>query len=230
MMPAALSITAVIPVYNGRLYLAEAIASVLRQTRPLEEIIVVDDGSEDGSGDVARKFGSAVRYFRQPRSGAGAARNLGVEKAAGKLLAFLDADDRWLPEKTERQLAVLAGDPGCDAVFGGVEEFYSPELHIPEQPAPRLANHVVPGYLPGTMLVRRSAFDRVGPFVTNLKVGEFIDWYGRAQEIGLRCRVIPDVVLRRRIHRTNTGIRERQALNQYARVLKGVLDRRRGQN
>lgn len=217
-----MTITAVIPVYNGELYLAEAIESVLDQTHLPDEIIVVDDGSDDGSAAVAKRFGGPVTYLRQQRSGAGAARNLGVSIAAGTLVAFLDADDLWLPGKTEKQLAVLAADPACDGVFGQVEEFHSP-------PTDGLAPKASPGYLPGTLLIKKSAFDRVGPFVANLKVGEFIDWYSRAQETGLRCPMLPDVVMRRRIHGTNTGIRERDSLNDYARVLKGVLDRRRRQ-
>jgi glycosyltransferase involved in cell wall biosynthesis len=123
-------ISAVIPVYNGELYLAEAISSALNQTSPVAEIIVIDDGSQDRTAEVVKQFDGKVRYYRQPRAGAGAARNLGVEKAAGDLIAFLDADDLWLPEKTALQLALLSADETCEAVFGGVEEFFSPELNM----------------------------------------------------------------------------------------------------
>jgi glycosyltransferase involved in cell wall biosynthesis len=220
-------ISAVIPVYNGELYLAEAISSVLNQTSPVAEIIVIDDGSEDRTAEVARKFGDKVRYYLQSRAGAGAARNLGVEKAAGDLIAFLDADDLWLPEKTALQLASLSADQTCEAVFGGVEEFFSPELNMPVEAESRLRRNGSAGYLPSALLLRKSAFERTSPFVTGLKVGEFIEWYGRAQEQGLRTGKVPEIVIKRRIHRSNTGIREQSSRNDYARVLKGVLDRRR---
>jgi hypothetical protein len=81
--------------------------------------------------------------------------------------------------------------------------------------------------VPGTLLVKRPAFDRVGLFKTDLKVGEFIDWYARAMELGLRSKMLPELLLWRRLHRTNQGVRERQSVTDYARVLKASLDRRR---
>ena len=97
-----------IPVHNGERYLAEAIASVLAQTAPPLECIVVDDGSADASADIARGFGTAVTYLRQdPRRGVSCARNLGARRARGELVAFLDHDDVWLPAKLERQTALL---------------------------------------------------------------------------------------------------------------------------
>jgi glycosyltransferase involved in cell wall biosynthesis len=220
-------ISAVIPVYNGELYLAEAITSVLNQTSPVAEIIVIDDGSEDRTAEVAKKFDGKVRYYLQPRAGAGAARNLGVEKAEGDLIAFLDADDLWLPEKIALQLAVLSTDSTCEAVFGGVEEFFSPELNMPVEAQSRLRRNGSVGYLPSALLLRKAAFKRTSPFVSDLKIGEFIEWYGRAQEQGLRTSKIPEIVIKRRLHRSNSGLREHGSRNDYARVLKGVLDRRR---
>jgi hypothetical protein len=86
---------------------------------------------------------------------------------------------------------------------------------------------LMPGYLPQAMLVRRPAFERVGPFETTWRVGEFINWYLRATEVSLRMLMLPDLVLRRRLHETNQGIRERSAATDYVRILKAALDRRR---
>ncbi len=221
------SVSVIIPVYNCERYLAEAIESVLAQSHPAREIIVVDDGSTDGSARVVRRFSSAVRYVFQPNAGIGAARNRGVALAEGDFLAFLDADDLWTEDKLGLQLAAFAEDPGLEAVFGLAIQFHSPEIdaaarsriHCPSRPAP--------GYVAGAMLVRRSAFERVGPFEAGWRVGEFVDWYLRATEAGLRERVLPEVVLRRRLHKTNQGIRERAAATDYARILKASLDRRR---
>src|SRR5439155_23564909 len=100
-------ISVLIACYNGGRYLAEAIESVLKQTYPRVELIVVDDGSDDDSADVARRFGSALALVSQPRAGIGAARNRAVSLATGDFLAFLDADDRFLPDKLERQMAAF---------------------------------------------------------------------------------------------------------------------------
>jgi glycosyltransferase involved in cell wall biosynthesis len=104
-------VSAVIPAYNTERYLRRAIESVLAQScRPLE-CIVVDDGSTDGTGEIARSFGEQVRYIAQANAGASAARNAGLSTARGKYVAFLDADDYWLDTKIEHQLRVLQAHP-----------------------------------------------------------------------------------------------------------------------
>jgi len=102
-------ISVIIPVYNGERYLAEAIESALAQTWEPVEIIIVDDGSTDGSADVASRFASSVKYDLQPHAGPGAARNRGARLARGDYLAFLDADDLWLKEKLKLQMAAMQG-------------------------------------------------------------------------------------------------------------------------
>jgi glycosyltransferase involved in cell wall biosynthesis len=103
-MTTSATVSAVIPVFNGARYVSEAIRSVLNQSRPPIECIVVDDGSTDETPETVREFGRAVIYVRQPRAGVSAARNRGAQIARGDLVAFLDHDDIWLPTKLERQL------------------------------------------------------------------------------------------------------------------------------
>jgi glycosyltransferase involved in cell wall biosynthesis len=220
-------VSVMIGVYNGARYLAEAIDSVLGQTHPRTELIVVDDGSEDESGAIASSYGARVRCVRQERGGMAAARNRAVKEAAGSYFAFLDADDRFPAEKLERQLGVFAADPELDVVYGHVTEFLSPDLDEGARALLRAPMHDVPWPTPNLMLVRRDAFFRVGLFSTELKVGIGVDWYARAGELGLRSTVPPIVVLERRLHADNNGIRERQFKPQYLHVLKGALDRRR---
>ena len=119
-------VSVIIPVYNGERYLGEAIESVLAQTYKEVELIVVDDGSTDKSAAVARCF-TDVRYCFQPNSGIGAARNQGADLARGGLLAFLDADDRWVRDKLLWQTKALAADNELAMVFGHVQQFPSPE-------------------------------------------------------------------------------------------------------
>lgn len=220
-------VSVMIGVYNGAPYLGEAIDSVLAQThRPLE-LIVVDDGSEDDTPRVAKSYGSALCYVRQPRGGIAAARNRAVEEAHGSYFAFLDADDRFPPEKLERQLAAFEGDPELDVVFGHVTEFLSPDLDDTARARLRDPVHDEPWPTPNLMLVTRDAFFRVGLFSTDLRVGIGVDWCARATEGGLKTAVPPAVVLERRLHAANNGIREFQSRPQYLHVLKAALDRRR---
>jgi glycosyltransferase involved in cell wall biosynthesis len=220
-------VSVIIPVYNSERYLAEAIESVLAQTyRPLE-IIVVNDGSTDGSAEVAKRFGSPVRYYLQPNSGAGAARNQGADLARGSFLAFLDADDIWLADKLARQMAAFDADPKLDMVLGHVRQFHSTELDERARKKTRYAAEIMQGYVPGTLLIKRDAFFRAGPFATNWRVGEFVDWYLKAMEQGLKSLLLPQIVMRRRIHTNNMGIRERKHQTDYVRILKASMDRRR---
>ncbi len=103
-------VAVIIPTYNRKAMVQEAIGSVLRQSYRNFELIVVDDGSTDGTGEVLRHF-PQIRYFLQERRGVSAARNFGVRKAQGRLIAFLDSDDLWLPQKLEVQVAFMQENP-----------------------------------------------------------------------------------------------------------------------
>jgi len=220
-------VSVIIPVHNCDRYLAEAIESVLVQTyRPIE-IIVVDDGSTDGSADIAKRFASSVRYCFQPHSGAGTARNLGIELAQGSFFAFLDADDLWVNDKLTRQMTAMKSDRELDIIFGQIQQFHSPELDESVKNKLHCPPELMPGYHAGTMLIKQDAFFRVGLFETNWQVGEFISWYLRLRELELPTIMLPELVMLRRLHETNMGIRQRQSITDYVRVLKASLDRRR---
>ena len=223
-------VSVIIPVYNCDRYLAEAIESVLAQTYQPLEIIVVDDGSTDDSAAVAKRFGSLVRYYYQAQSGAAAARNYGLEVAQGSFLAFLDADDFWVKDKLTRQMQVLESEPDVEMVFGHVQQFHSPELDESVKNKIHCPAELMPGYVPGTLLIKREDFLRVGKFETDLQMGEFISWYARATELGLRAKMLPELLMSRRLHETNTGIRQRQSRTDYVRLIKATLDRRRAQS
>jgi glycosyltransferase involved in cell wall biosynthesis len=229
MAPLQPRVSAVIPVYNGERYLREAIQSVLAQDYPDLELIVVDDGSTDGSAAIARSFGERVRYHHQPNAGLSAAQNAGIEQARGRFIAYLDCDDLWMPDKIARQITVFDRDSAVDLVFGQVEQFYSPE---PAAGQKREVPPVMAGFSTGTMLARIDVFERVGRFSSAFRIGEFLDWYARATDAGLISVMLDDVLLRRRIHGDNMGLRERDKRSDYLRVFKASLDRRRreGQN
>jgi hypothetical protein len=147
--------------------------------------------------------------------------------ATGDHLAFLDADNRWTENKLALQLASLAGGD-LDIVFGGVVQVrdvdWAPALAAGElRPGP-----IMPGYTVCTALLRRSTFERVGPFDSRWRAGEFIDWYLRAIELGVRVGEVPEIVVWRRLHDANHGIVQRAAYApDYLRIVRAGLDRRR---
>ena len=224
------TISVIIPVFNAERYLAEAIESVLMQAVKPLEIIVVNDGSTDESEKVANTFKNDICYILQENKGASAARNLGINLAKGSLLAFLDADDVWTAHKLELQLKALEEGPGLDMVFGTVEQFVSPELGVEHINKLRLELKKMPGYHVGTMLIKRESFQQVGLFREDLELAEFIDWFNRAEDMKLHYKMLPEVVMKRRIHTTNQGLYKRQHRKEYASVLKAALDRRRAES
>jgi glycosyltransferase involved in cell wall biosynthesis len=220
---AAPLVSVIIPVFNGERFLGAAIDSVLAQAQMPIEIIVVDDGSTDDSAAVAEAYGAPVRCLRQPNAGPGSARNRAMEAARGEYLAFLDADDLWTEDKLALQLARLQADTSLDGVFGLVDHFIEPGAERFEAAVQAGAT----GPVPGTLLIRRDSFRRVGRFELELRVGEFIEWYGRAIEAGLRFETLQQVVLLRRIHGENTTIRLAGDRSAYLRIMREALNRRR---
>lgn len=169
----AATISAIVPSYNSASVLDSALLSILGQTRPPDEIIVVDDGSTDDTEAVCRAFG-LVRYVRQPNAGASTARNRGADLADGGWLAFLDADDEWSPHKLETQLEALAAEPEASFCISGSDVWSESDqdwrCHAWRGPRDAgamrrqlLVRNIFTG-LCSSMLIRREAFDAIGGF------------------------------------------------------------------
>jgi glycosyltransferase involved in cell wall biosynthesis len=225
-------VSCVVPCFNGERYLEETLRSILDQThRPLD-VIVVDDGSTDGSAEVVRRFGDLVRYHRQENRGPAGACNTGVALAAGEFIAFLEQDDLWLPHKTERQLHEFTAQPALGYCVARIQNFWIPEL---QHEADRYRDHPVmqpvPGYVVQTLVVRRDLFDRVGIFDESLPFAFASDWFLRLSESGVPGALVPEVLTRRRLHERNYSRLNRAASrDQFLQVVKASLDRRRGRN
>lgn len=218
-------LSVIITAYNQERYLGEAIESVLAQDFDDLEIIVVDDGSTDKTATVAARYD--VKVISQPNAGPGAALNTGVTEARGELIAFLDGDDVWVPGTLANRIMAFDRDPGLDATQGMLVEFLSPELPEESGELPRVNEDPVPGPVAGTTMITRDGLDRVGAFETEHKLGSFMEWLIRAKDAGLVLRRHDQLFLRRRIHDDNIGLRERDSRNDYVKILKAALDRRR---
>ncbi len=229
-------ISCIVPVFNGERYLGEALDSIFAQTyRPLK-VLVVDDGSTDGTPNLVMRYGDRVRSLFQPNAGQAAARNRGLQAAQGEFVAFLDQDDLWHPEKLDRQMARFEARPELDLCVTHACHFWSPELQdVPTwlRDDPRFTQSL-PAYSLGALLARRGIFDTVGRFDAALPVGEDTDWFLRAVERGVTIELLPDLLMYRRLHQTNLSWRSADPNSTdratFAKIVKASLDRRRRLN
>ena len=222
-----MNVGVVIPARDGERYLAEALDSVLAQTHTPQDVVVVDDGSRDGTVAVAERYAPLARCVSQTAAGIGAARNRGVAEVRGELLAFLDGDDTWPVDRLEQQVEAFRVRPRPDLVFGHIEQFVSPELSSDDRADLVCPDSPQPARLANTMLVPRAVWEYVGPFSIIAVRSEFLDWLLRAREHGLREVMLDCTVLRRRLHASNHGRVKHDVAGEYALTLKQALDRRR---
>ena len=183
------SVSTIIPTWNRRDLVMRAIDCALEQAEPGDELIVVDDGSTDGTGDaLAARYGDRIRYHYQANAGVSAARNAGMALAQGRYIALLDSDDLWLPGKTARQRQWLDAHPGYGMVLCDVvrvdpdgtpyDTFVRREVLREDGWALRwlLAN---PSLVPASAMFRREVFAATGGFDTSLRTAEDIDFHLR---------------------------------------------------
>jgi glycosyltransferase involved in cell wall biosynthesis len=218
-----IEISVIVPVRNGARFIAASVDSILDQQgmNPGSlQVLVVDNGSSDNTVELVReRFSNRVELLEEPTPGPAAARNAGLARAQGQLIAFLDADDLWQPDKLQRQKAVLEADSSLAIVFCHGEEFSDPPGAYPCRPDP------YPLLSPCGFLGRRQVYEQSGPLPC-LRAGEFIAWFGWAKEIGFRSGLHPDVLVRRRIHSHNTT-RDRRGRADYVEAMHWLLQKRR---
>jgi glycosyltransferase involved in cell wall biosynthesis len=163
------SVSVVIPLYNAVEVIAETIRSVLAQTWLDREILVIDDGSTDGSTDVVATFGDRVRYYRFDNAGVAKSRNRGIALSQGQYVALMDHDDLWDPTKLEKQVQVLQSRPEVGLVYTGIvhlERNGRPRKKFSTGPSSRFYQLFVKGFgpTPSAAMLRRSVIDQAGGF------------------------------------------------------------------
>jgi glycosyltransferase involved in cell wall biosynthesis len=205
-------VSVIIPNYNNGLYLSAAIESALAQTYQNIEIIVIDDGSADNSIEVLESYKDKIIWFGQPNSGVSKARNSGVSKSSGELIAFLDADDLWLPEKIEKQVKVFVENEDIGLVHCSYADFDNTGAAL-ETHSDGMEGWVHTDMLKfersvilavgSTVVVKRKAFEESGGFDEQLRVGE--DWEF-CYQVAKRYKVgfVKDVLLKYRSHSNNS--------------------------
>jgi len=194
--PAHRLVSVVIPAYNAARFIRRAVESALHQSWQAKEIIVVNDGSTDDTAQVLAKYGDSIRIIHKPNGGLSSARNRGIQESCGEYVAFLDADDYWLPEKLKRQIEVMSSPEigFCstrarteDPAGNPLSEWECPVIEQTLLKTLFLQNGAIPGSGSGVM-VRRRLFDKVGLFDESLASLEDIDmWMRLASVTGYRC-------------------------------------------
>lgn len=233
-------VSVVIPAYNAARFLPEAIESVLQQTCPVHEIIVVDDGSTDDTEHVICALGSSVTYIRQANAGVSAARNRGISIASGELIAFLDADDRWLPEKIAQQLQIFINNPRAglvatdradidthgnlllDSLFKK-QGIYHLLSGLNGQPLPAALSRLVQvNFIPtSSVIVRKAALEKVGRFDASIRYGEDLELWARlAVEYDIIC--LAEVLTHYRQHGNNATQATEKLLLDMVHVMKSI--------
>jgi glycosyltransferase involved in cell wall biosynthesis len=234
-------VSVVIPSYNDARFVRQAIGSVLAQTHRALDVIVVDDGSTDGTADIALEFGSPVRVFRQANAGAAVARNRGLDEARGEYVAFLDADDFWHPRKTEVQLRHLRTCGQCVAIYCNKIELRAdmaePSWHEAGQhdcldalsPDPRSSGWLYLELLrasvlhTSTVMASRETLEKVGRFDVALRKGQDLDYWLRLSRLG-PIHMLDSVLSAYRIHRASISHRA-MGTNYHAHVVERAAGR-----
>ena len=221
------TVSCVVPAYNAERYVARALESVLEQSRPPDEIIVVDDGSTDGTAAVLESYGSRLRVVHQENSGPAAARNRGIRMATGEIICFQDADDEWHRDKLAKQLVLLEARPEVGICITRLRNVWAEHL---DEERRGLGAHVFandpPGYVFQTSLIRRDVFARAGMLDEKLRRAEDIEWFARARDAGIELALISEVLVYRHLHGGNTSVADETTASERHAQLLEIMARR----
>lgn len=213
-------VSTIIPAYNCEDYIKETVESVLAQTYKDIEIIVVDDGSTDRTGEILKDFGSKVEYIRQSKNtGPSAARNKGIERARGKYIAFLDHDDVWTPNKIEEQIKLLESNKDLALAYSNCYNVNQSDLAIGtlfDIARPHrgfvFENLLLDNFIPtSSVVVRKEILNEVGGFNERFLISQDFDLYLRiAQRYEIDFVNFP--LLKHRVYSGSTSNRKRKTL------------------
>jgi glycosyltransferase involved in cell wall biosynthesis len=200
-------VSVIVPVHNGQRYLAEAVESVRKQNYEPLEIIIIDDGSTDDTEKIARGLGQDIHYLFQQNAGPASARNTGIVASRGEIIAFLDSDDFWPPDRLTVVVRYLEQHPEVGYLLGKQIMFVERGCAVPPWMKAAWLSEPQDASNVGVLTARRVIFDRVGLFNSGYGSGEDTEWLLRANEAGVTMARLPEIVVHRRIHGRNLSLR-----------------------
>jgi len=193
------SISVIIVVKNGERFLREAIESVLQQTLPASEILVIDGHSTDKTKALAQSY-PEVTYILQAGKGIPNAYNQGIQTASGEFIAFLSHDDRWTPNKLETQVRWMEKNPDTLYTICKAHFFLDDPNNIPTDFKQNLLQGDYTAPMMETLVARKKIFDIVGMLDESFTISEDVDWYARCSDANIPMTAIPEVLLYKRVH------------------------------
>lgn len=225
------TVSVIIPVKNGERFLRSALDSVVSQTYRNYEIIVVDGESSDKTAEIAQSYAS-VRYIYQTVHGLSHAYNMGIRAARGEFIAFLAHDDVWTSDKLSVQVEYLMTHADIQYTIARVKFFLEPGFPSPLGFRKELLKDDHVGRILETLVVRKSLFDVIGNFDTEVAISMDVDWFVRTNDRGVRMAVIPHVLLHRRVHDANTSLQfevnSRRYDEEMLKLLRRSVHRKQG--
>lgn len=220
-------VSVVIPVYNGERYLADALDSVFAQDYQPFEVIVVDDGSVDGSSTVVSHYKEA-RYLHQPNQGVAVARNTGIAASRGEFVAFLDQDDLWPSHKLRVQMDFVMKNSHVDYFLTRQKVFLDPGVEPPVWLKNESLECDQTGFLPGTLIAKKSLFSQIGDFDASYITASDAEWFFRAKDAHIPMAVIPEILLYKRIHLGNQSAQVGAAHLELLKITRASIRRKHG--
>jgi hypothetical protein len=220
-------VSVILPVFNGGKYLEETIRSVLAQEFRNFEFIAVDDGSTDNSADIIKKY-KEIKYIYQNNQGVASARNRGVEESRGEIIALIDQDDLWTPDKLSLQVRCLLKYPGVFYLVAKQEVFLEPGTEKPGWLKEDVLGREQFGFLLGTVVGYRRLFENDNRFNTSYQYASDTDWFFRMKDAGIPMKHLDEVLLKKRVHHSNQSYDVEKIHREILDLVKSSIKRRKG--
>lgn len=224
-------VSVIIPVHNGQEYLAAAVESIRKQNYELLEIIIIDDGSTDNTEKIARGLGPDIHFLFQQNAGPASARNTGIVASRGEIIAFLDSDDFWPPDRLTVAIRYLEQHPEVGYLLGKQMMFMERGCAVPPWMKAVWLSEPQDASNLGVLTARRVTLDRVGLFNSEYSSGEDTEWLLRANEAGVLMARLPEIVVHRRIHGRNLSVQMIQMRKEnLMRITRESIHRKQGRS
>ncbi|WP_436516314.1 glycosyltransferase family 2 protein [Ekhidna sp. To15] len=219
-------VSVIVPVYNGERFIEKCLESVLNQTYPASEIIVVNDGSTDSSFEIIESMPD-ITCINTENKGVAAARNTGIDHCKGDWISFIDQDDLWTANSMESKVTMTHQNPNTSLVIGKQKWFLDGLNSIPSWVKQEQMETELDGYLLGCSLIKKNLFETYGQFDSSFRFCSDFDWFFRLKDDGIEFKQVNDIVLMKRIHAENESRHAEESLKELSRAIFNSIKRKR---
>jgi len=224
-----LLVSVIMIVQNGERFIRQALESIFTQTYYPTEVIIVHGNSQDKTLEILHEYDN-LRIIQQTGSGVSQAYNMGIKSATGDFVAFLSYDDLWVPEKLSIQMSYMLENPWVLFTNAHARYFLEDENQIPEGFRKEWLVGTHPARIMETLVARKEVFELVGHLNENLHTADDVDWYSRASDKKVASFMLPQVLLRKRIHGENTSMQIEKNNQNLLTALRASVNRKKWSN